>query len=295
MPSATYRCRPTSSATIGPKTASAIKPSTPANAEVAAPTAGLHFSDRVLAALSIRGIERAEIVLHVGPGTFQPVKVDDVEDHRVAAEPFEIPVETAEAVARVKARGSRVVAVGTTSVRALETASLDDGRVRPGHGQTDLVISPPFSFQVTDALVTNFHLPRSSLLLLVSAFAGRERILGAYAEAVPGLPVLQLWRRDAHRFKAVDGIKRRRRLIPNEVERVRWRTERHGGMRRGRSAPSANNPSPVWRRQFPSPPSRLRPEYGAFCTIIPVATWARTSRAPRVDHARVWDRTFAEA
>lgn len=151
---------------------------------VAAPTAGLHFSERVLAALCARGIERAEIVLHVGPGTFQPVKVDNVEDHRVEAEPFEIPEETAEAVARAKARGSRVVAVGTTSVRALETAALDDGRVLSGRGETTLVVSPPYSFRVTDALVTNFHLPRSSLLLLVAAFAGRERILAAYAEAV---------------------------------------------------------------------------------------------------------------
>jgi S-adenosylmethionine:tRNA ribosyltransferase-isomerase len=151
---------------------------------VAAPTAGLHFTDRLLEALARRGVERAEIVLHVGPATFQPVKVRDVAQHTVAAEPFVVPEETAAAVARARERKRRVVAVGTTSVRALESSALVGGLVRPGAGATDLVVVPGFRFQVVDALVTNFHLPRSSLLLLVSAFAGRERVLAAYAEAL---------------------------------------------------------------------------------------------------------------
>ncbi len=151
---------------------------------VAAPTAGLHFTPTVLEALASRGIERAEIVLHVGPGTFQPVKAENVEDHRVAPEPFEIPKQTAQAVARARSRGGRVVAVGTTTVRALETSVRDDGTIAEGAGETSLVIYPPFQFRATDALLTNFHLPRSSLLLLVCAFAGREPVLAAYAEAV---------------------------------------------------------------------------------------------------------------
>jgi S-adenosylmethionine:tRNA ribosyltransferase-isomerase len=150
---------------------------------VAAPTAGLHFTGALLERLAERGIERTEILLHVGPGTFRPVKVDRVEDHRVDPEPFTIPDDAAAAIRRTRDRGGRVVAVGTTSVRALETASR--GRtVAPGSGETDQVILPGFVFSVVDALVTNFHTPRSSLLLLVSAFAGRERVLAAYAEAV---------------------------------------------------------------------------------------------------------------
>jgi len=129
-------------------------------------------------------VERAEIVLHVGPGTFLPVKVDDVEDHRVPAEPYETPMATAEAIRRTRARGGRVVAVGTTTVRTLESAAGEGGLVSPGEGATDLVVVPGFRFQVVDALLTNFHLPRSSLLLLVSAFAGREAVLAAYAEAI---------------------------------------------------------------------------------------------------------------
>lgn len=151
---------------------------------VAAPTAGLHFTPALLEALARRGIERAELVLHVGPGTFQPVKVENVEDHKVAVEPFEIPQQTADAIAAAKHRGGRIVAVGTTTVRSLEAASDGSGVVAPKRGQTDLVIYPSFPFRVTDALVTNFHLPRSSLLLLVAAFAGREQVLRAYAEAV---------------------------------------------------------------------------------------------------------------
>ncbi len=150
---------------------------------VAAPTAGLHFTPPLLDALRGRGIEHAEVVLHVGPGTFRPVEVENVTEHRVDPEPFVIPPETAEAVARTRARGGRVVAVGTTVTRALETAA-DEGAPRPGAGETALVIVPGYRFRAVDGLVTNFHLPRSSLVLLVAAFAGRERVLAAYAEAV---------------------------------------------------------------------------------------------------------------
>lgn len=151
---------------------------------VAAPTAGLHFTETLLAALAGRGIERADVVLHVGPGTFQPVKVSRVEDHRVSPEPYVVPPETATAVARTRARGGRVVAVGTTAVRALESAARPEGTIGPGEGETGLVIVPGHRFRAVDALLTNFHLPRSSLLLLVAAFAGREAVLLAYAEAV---------------------------------------------------------------------------------------------------------------
>jgi S-adenosylmethionine:tRNA ribosyltransferase-isomerase len=129
-------------------------------------------------------VARVEVVLHVGPGTFRPVTAEDVRDHRLEAEPFLVPAETAAAVGEAKASGRRVVAVGTTTVRALEAAAAADGTVTAGPGRTDLVAIPGFRFRVADALVTNFHLPRSSLLLLVSAFAGRERVLAAYAEAV---------------------------------------------------------------------------------------------------------------
>ena len=150
---------------------------------VAAPTAGLHFSQDLLARLTAAGIERAEIVLHVGPGTFQPVKVAEVEQHQVAAEPYAVPPETVAAISRTRARRGRVVAVGTTAVRALETAAGDDRELESLSGETGLVVIPGFRFRVTDALLTNFHLPRSSLLLLVCAFAGRERVLRAYGEA----------------------------------------------------------------------------------------------------------------
>ncbi len=150
---------------------------------VAAPTAGLHFTPELLRRLAERGVERAEIVLHVGPGTFRPVKAESVEEHRVDPERYELPSETATAIERTRARGGRVVAVGTTTVRTLESAVDTAGAVRAGSGETDRVIVPGSRFAAVDALVTNFHLPRSSLLLLVSAFAGRERILDAYEEA----------------------------------------------------------------------------------------------------------------
>jgi S-adenosylmethionine:tRNA ribosyltransferase-isomerase len=150
---------------------------------VAAPTAGLHFTAAVFEALRLRGVEQALVTLHVGPGTFQPVQVEDVAEHRMQAEWGELPAETAQAVADCKARGGRVVAVGTTSVRVLETAGAG-GIVRAWSGQTDLTIRPPFSFRAVDALVTNFHLPRSSLLLLVAAFMGLEPMRQAYRAAV---------------------------------------------------------------------------------------------------------------
>jgi len=151
---------------------------------VAAPTAGLHFTHALRERLAARGIGWAEIVLHVGPGTFRPVKAEEVEDHRVEPEPFEVPEHAAHEIAVTRRRGGRVVCVGTTTVRTLESRAPHAGGLEAGTGETDLVIVPGFEFRATDALITNFHLPRSSLLLLVSAFAGRERVLAAYAEAL---------------------------------------------------------------------------------------------------------------
>jgi S-adenosylmethionine:tRNA ribosyltransferase-isomerase len=151
---------------------------------VAAPTAGLHLSPTLLGRLDRKGVHRAEVVLHVGPGTFQPVKVRRVADHHVAPEAFILPRETEQAINDAQNRGRRVVAVGTTTTRVLETSAFADGTVSASAGETSLVIVPGFSFRVVTALVTNFHLPRSSLLLLVAAFAGRPSILEAYADAV---------------------------------------------------------------------------------------------------------------
>lgn len=151
---------------------------------VAAPTAGLHFTPELLAALEARRVECHRITLHVGPGTFRPVRAERVADHRVEAERFEVPAATAAALERARREGRRVVAVGTTTVRALESVAHPDGRIAPGVGWTDLTIVPGHRFRAVDALLTNFHLPRSSLLLLVAAFAGRERVLRAYAHAV---------------------------------------------------------------------------------------------------------------
>ena len=151
---------------------------------VAAPTAGLHFTPELLSRLALRGIELAELVLHVGPGTFRPVEVEDVRQHRVDPEQLLIPDETAATVERARREGRRVVAVGTTVTRALESALDVSGRLQPGERETELVILPGHRFRVVSALVTNFHLPGSSLLLLACAFAGRERLLAAYREAV---------------------------------------------------------------------------------------------------------------
>ena len=151
---------------------------------VAAPTAGLHFSQALLDRLDRKGVKRAHVVLHVGPGTFQPVKVERVEDHKVAAEWFVVPEETATAIRQARRDGLRVVAVGTTTTRALETAAIPERIVSARTGETSLVIVPGYGFRVVDALISNFHLPRSSLLLLAAAFAGRQELLAAYAEAI---------------------------------------------------------------------------------------------------------------
>jgi S-adenosylmethionine:tRNA ribosyltransferase-isomerase len=151
---------------------------------VAAPTAGLHFTPALLEELARRGIELARLVLHVGPGTFLPVRTAAIEDHRVEPERFVLPEETAAAIRACRRRGGRVVAVGTTVTRVLEARAVDDGGVEAGAGWCDLFIRPGHQFRVVDALLTNLHLPRSSLLILVAAFTGRERILAAYREAV---------------------------------------------------------------------------------------------------------------
>jgi S-adenosylmethionine:tRNA ribosyltransferase-isomerase len=151
---------------------------------VAAPTAGLHFTHEVMQALTDRGVEVAEIELEVGPGTFKPVEVAEITDHPMHAERYEIPVAAAAKLARARPEGGRIWAVGTTVVRALESAARDDGTVTPGPGETRLLITPGFQFRVVDHLLTNFHLPRSTLLMLVAAFAGYERTMAAYHHAV---------------------------------------------------------------------------------------------------------------
>ncbi|MGH9396418.1 MAG: tRNA preQ1(34) S-adenosylmethionine ribosyltransferase-isomerase QueA [Terriglobia bacterium] len=152
---------------------------------VAAPTAGLHFSDGVLNALRSRGVETCEITLHVGPGTFRPVKTELVADHKMDAEWFDITPDAAHAIQLALDEGRRVIAVGTTCTRTLEhVARQNGGRIVPGSGETDLFITPGFTFQAVRALLTNFHLPRSTLLMLVCAFAGREFTLRAYQYAI---------------------------------------------------------------------------------------------------------------
>ena len=151
---------------------------------VAAPTAGLHFTPALLAALDAAGVRQAMVTLHVGIGTFLPVRVDRVTDHRMHAERGEITADAARLVNEARREGGRVVAIGTTSLRLLESAALADGTVAPFLGDTSLFILPGYGFKVVDRLVTNFHLPRSTLLMLVSAFRGRERMLAAYAHAV---------------------------------------------------------------------------------------------------------------
>jgi S-adenosylmethionine:tRNA ribosyltransferase-isomerase len=150
---------------------------------VAAPTAGLHFDEALLAALESKGVAVASLTLHVGAGTFQPVRVDDISRHVMHSEWYSVPVGTVEAIERTKARGGRVVAVGTTALRALESAAAG-GALRAGDGETRLFIVPGHRFQVVDRLITNFHLPRSTLLMLVSAFAGPANVRRAYAHAV---------------------------------------------------------------------------------------------------------------
>jgi S-adenosylmethionine:tRNA ribosyltransferase-isomerase len=152
---------------------------------VAAPTAGLHFTPALNASLAARGISMVEITLHVGYGTFQPVRVDRVEDHKIESEAFTISEAAADAINRAKDAGRRIIAVGTTTTRTLEAvAARHGGRAAAGSGSTDLFIFPGFSFRLIDGLLTNFHLPRSSLLMLVSAFAGVDHVRAAYAEAI---------------------------------------------------------------------------------------------------------------
>jgi len=151
---------------------------------VAAPTAGLHFDEAMLEILRAQGIGTAFVTLHVGAGTYRPVRVEKIAEHRMHSERYEIPAATAEAIAATRAAGGRVVAVGTTSLRALESAGNADGTVRAGSAETDIFITPGYRFQVVDRLITNFHLPKSTLLMLVSAFAGYDAIRAAYAHAV---------------------------------------------------------------------------------------------------------------
>ncbi len=150
----------------------------------AAPTAGLHFTDAVFAGLTARGVGRCDVTLHVGPGTFRPIEAQRIEDHVLHSEWAELSPETALALNDARARGGRIVAVGTTSARTLETAVGADGRFRAFQGETALYLRPGREFRAVDALITNFHLPRSSLIVLVSAFAGVEHTRAAYAEAV---------------------------------------------------------------------------------------------------------------
>ena len=155
---------------------------------VAAPTAGLHFDDAMLDALRKHGVRTAQVTLHGGAGTFQPVRGEKIADHTMHSERYTIPQATVDAIREARARGSRVVAVGTTSLRALEAAALasthGDGELHAGPGETDIFITPGYRFKVVDALITNFHLPKSTLLMLVSAFSGMESIRAAYAHAI---------------------------------------------------------------------------------------------------------------
>jgi len=151
---------------------------------IAAPTAGLHFTSELLARLQQRGIGLTTVTLHIGIGTFKPVTVDHIEDHQIGSEWIEVGTEAVRAIEQVRATGRRIVAVGTTVVRALETAARADGQIRPYRGETDIFMTPGFSFKVVDALLTNFHLPRTTLLMLVSALAGTEFLRQAYEEAV---------------------------------------------------------------------------------------------------------------
>ncbi|MCC7325624.1 MAG: tRNA preQ1(34) S-adenosylmethionine ribosyltransferase-isomerase QueA [Burkholderiales bacterium] len=151
---------------------------------VAAPTAGLHFDDEVLAALAARGVASAFVTLHVGAGTFLPVRHDDLSLHRMHTESYSIPPETTAAIAAARARGGRIVAIGTTTLRALESAAQALGDVRAGAAETALFITPGYRFAIVDRLLTNFHLPRSTLLMLVCAFAGYDAIRAAYAHAI---------------------------------------------------------------------------------------------------------------
>jgi S-adenosylmethionine:tRNA ribosyltransferase-isomerase len=150
----------------------------------AAPTAGLHFTPELLKAVEAKGVSLAYLTLHVGLGTFRPVQVDDVSQHHMHSEYYELSSEAVEAINTARQQGRRVIAVGTTSVRTLETIADGEGFVRPMSGWTDIFIYPPYDFKIIDAMITNFHLPKSTLIMLVAALAGREQVLHAYSEAV---------------------------------------------------------------------------------------------------------------
>ncbi|MFQ8690655.1 MAG: S-adenosylmethionine:tRNA ribosyltransferase-isomerase, partial [Blautia sp.] len=150
----------------------------------AAPTAGLHFTPELLAQVRAAGVEIAHVTLHVGLGTFRPVKVEDVSNHHMHSEFYVVEEEQAQLINRAKVSGNRVICVGTTSCRTLESATDEDGILRAGSGWTDIFIYPGYRFKMMDGLVTNFHLPESTLLMLVSAFAGKEKVMAAYEEAV---------------------------------------------------------------------------------------------------------------
>jgi S-adenosylmethionine:tRNA ribosyltransferase-isomerase len=151
---------------------------------VAAPTAGLHLTEELLAAIKAAGVTIAVVTLHVGLGTFEPIHVERLENHRMHAEWYDVPEASARVISAARASGGRIVAVGTTTVRVLESRVGADGQVHPGQGMTDIFIYPPYTFRAVDILLTNFHLPRSTLLAMVFAFAGRERILAAYRQAI---------------------------------------------------------------------------------------------------------------
>ena len=150
---------------------------------VAAPTAALHFDEQVLAALKAQGVNSASVTLHVGAGTFQPVRVDNIAEHKMHSEWFEVPQSTVDAITQTKSQGGRVLAVGTTTLRALESAALA-GELQAGSRETDIFITPGFEFRVVDQLLTNFHLPKSTLMMLVSAFAGYEAVMALYQHAI---------------------------------------------------------------------------------------------------------------
>ena len=150
---------------------------------VAAPTAGLHFDDAMLAALQARGVQIVYVTLHVGAGTFQPVRAKNIHEHIMHSERYTVPQETAEAIRQAKLQGGRVIAVGTTSLRALESAATS-GELKAGEGETNIFITPGYRFKVADVLFTNFHLPRSTLLMLACAFGGMSGMLAAYRHAV---------------------------------------------------------------------------------------------------------------
>lgn len=154
------------------------------NGSAAAPTAGLHFTTELLDAIKKKGVSIASVTLHVGLGTFRPVKVDDVSEHHMHTEFYQVNEEAADLINNTKADGGRIICIGTTSCRTIESASDESGIVHAGHGDTDIFIYPGYEFKVLDALITNFHLPESTLLMLVSALAGREHVLSAYEEAV---------------------------------------------------------------------------------------------------------------